>query len=102
MLDIIKGQTVKNAETNLLIDFLTKNESTGRLYIGYIMPIIHGQALQKVDVLWISGKYGIIAFNINKEENEDEIDELYRIIDVFLRSNKEFTKKRNLLMRIRS
>ncbi len=99
MLDIIKGQTNKNAEIEYLITFLTKDDYEGRFYVGYLMPAISGESTT-LDALWISKKYGVLVFLIDNQVDTAKEDSLFGVVDTFLRSNSKLKKGRELAINV--
>lgn len=105
MVEIIRGASNKPATRDILINFFESlPELEGILYIGY--PILNiGQDKIVVDALWLSKKFGIIAFNFIEDELElenykDDLDELFNSLDSKLRSYRELRDGRDFLVNI--
>lgn len=84
MLSIIRGQIVNKPITEKLISFFENSTiNEGNLFLGYpILPSMENK--KSVDALYISKKYGIIAFIFYNEtvsaDFEDEQDEVYNLL----------------------
>lgn len=84
MLSIIRGQIVNKPITERLISFFENSTiNEGNLFLGYpILPSMENK--KSVDALYISKKYGIIAFIFYNEtvsaDFEDEQDEVYNLL----------------------
>ncbi|MBP2833811.1 DEAD/DEAH box helicase [Aquimarina sp. U1-2] len=104
MVDIKKGQTDKNASSELLINFFKKQgDLEGKLYIGY--PILYAGGENIIlDALWISENKGIIIFDLieglNFENRERVRDSLYNKIESELKQYESLNKGRKLLVDI--
>ncbi len=106
MIEIIKGATDKPATRDILLNYFSSlPEIEGTLYIGYpILSIGHDTIV--VDALWLSKKYGIIAFkfieNVEESENyERYLNELFSSLDSKLRQYTELRKgKREFLVNL--
>ncbi|MEO0525944.1 MAG: ATP-binding domain-containing protein [Bacteroidota bacterium] len=104
MVDIKRGQTDKNASSDLLANFFKKNtQFDGKLYIGY--PILYSGGENIIlDALWISPKNGIVIFDliegIKFDDREHHRDALYNKLESELKQYEELTKRRNLLVDI--
>lgn len=84
MFSITRGQIVNKPITDKLISFFeNSNIDEGNLFLGYpILPSMENK--KSVDALYISKKYGLIAFIFYNEtisaNFEDEQDEIYDLL----------------------
>lgn len=84
MLSIIRGQIVNKPITEKLVSFFENSTiNEGNLFLGYpILPSMENK--KSVDALYISKKYGIIAFIFYNEtilaDFEEEQDEVYNLL----------------------
>lgn len=105
MVEIINGLTTKEAITSRLKNFFDTHIYDGILYISYpILP--SGIKRIIIDALWLSKKYGIVAFDlIQTEEEADNYEkrqqEIFDALDSKLRQYSEFKKgKKEFLINI--
>ncbi|HFI0626279.1 TPA: DEAD/DEAH box helicase [Streptococcus suis] len=103
-MEIIKGSSKNPVVDELLVDFFAKNhpEMDATLYTGYpIIGTTHGP--YPIDATLISSEYGVVIFDlISGTESSDIIgfeerqDEIFNIVDGYLKSYKELTNRRQL------
>lgn len=103
MVKIIRGANEKIASAEDLVSFFENFEDDGFLYLGY--PIIGSvEGALNLDAIYISEKYGIIAFDLVEstvyEDREDIRDEIYNKLEIKLKDYKALVKKRNLMVEI--
>lgn len=105
MVDIKHGQSSKApASTERLETFFkSQKDLDGKLYIGYPILYTGGESIT-LDALWISSKYGIIAFDLVEgaqvEDRSEYRDELYSKLYSLLHQYKQLNSGRNLLVNI--
>lgn len=103
-MEIIKGSSKNPVVDQLLVDFFNKNSSEmeGTLYTGYpIIGTAHGP--YPLDATLISSKYGVVIFDLisgteksDLKGYEDRQDEIFNIVDGYLKSFKDLTNRRQL------
>lgn len=103
MVKIIRGANEKIASAEDLVSFFEHFEDDGFLYLGY--PIIGSvEGALNLDAIYISEKYGILAFDLVEstvyEDREDIRDEIYNKLEIKLKDYKALVKKRNLMVEI--
>lgn len=105
MVDIINGYTIKETITKRLKKFFDTHIYDGILYISYpILP--SGIKRIIIDALWLSKKYGIVAFDLIQTEEEignyeKRQQEIFDALDSKLRQYSEFKKgKKEFLINI--
>jgi len=105
MVEIINGLTTKEAINSRLKNFFATHGYEGILYTSYpILP--SGVKRIIIDALWLSKKYGIIAFDLIQTEEEasnyeKRQQEIFDALDSKLRQYSEFKKgKKEFLLTI--
>ncbi|MGE6601498.1 DEAD/DEAH box helicase [Lysinibacillus fusiformis] len=103
MVNIIRGAITKNAVALDLVQFFENLDEDGFLYLGY--PIIGSvEGAINLDAIFISPKYGLIAFDLIEgtsfEDREEERDEIYNKLEVKLKDYKALVSKRKLMVDI--
>lgn len=103
-MEIVKGSSKNPVVDKMLIDFFTELpiEEDSTLYVGY--PIIGTtQGPYPIDATLISRRYGVVIFDLisgtEKQDIdgfEDKQDEIFNIVDGYLKSYKELTNRRKL------
>ncbi|WP_417857518.1 DEAD/DEAH box helicase [Xanthomarina gelatinilytica] len=104
MVDIKKGQTDKNATSELLIKFFKKLDTySGKLYIGYPILYAGGENII-VDALWISESKGVVIFDLIEgrefSDRKNIRDALYNKVESELKQYEELNSGRILLVEI--
>lgn len=105
MVDIKHGQSSKApASTERLETFFeSQTNLDGKLYIGYPILYTGGESIT-LDALWISSKYGIIAFDLVEgaqvEDRSEYRDELYSKLFSLLHQYKQLNRGRKLLVNL--
>ncbi|HFU4026120.1 TPA: DEAD/DEAH box helicase [Streptococcus suis] len=103
-MEIVKGTSKNPVVDKLLVDFFVglSPEIDGTLYTGYpIIGTTHGP--YPIDATLISSKYGVVIFDLisgteikDLEGFEDRQDEIFNIVDGYLKTYKELTNRRQL------
>ncbi len=105
MIDIVKGQTDKQASSQRLIDFFEQTpEFNGKLYIGYPILYSGGESIV-LDALWVSPQYGIVVFDLIEgtsipDERAEFRDRLFNKIRSLLLSYSDLSSGREFLVAI--
>lgn len=106
MINIKKGFSLvtKNVTTQMLENFFrTRPEYTGELYVGNISITTGNKENRVIDALWISEKYGVIAFDLVEGKTvltskKEEQDFIFDIIESKLVKYPELKRNRKLIV----
>ena len=104
MVDIKQGQNKKLESSRQLVEFFKNNPNLdGKLYIGYPILYTGGENII-LDAIWISGKKGIIVFDLiegtNLVNRENYRDTLFNKVESELKQYEELNEGRRLLVSI--